>query len=56
MFTSGHPDSTALKKWDFPGDPVVKTLASTVRGTGLIPSWETKITPELAWSKISKLF
>ena len=51
---SGRPDSTTLKKRHFPDDPVVRTLCFHCRGTGSIPSWETKIPHELAWSKISK--
>ena len=35
---------------DFPGGPVVKTLASSEGDTGLIPGWGTK-NPHALWSK-----
>ena len=33
--------------WDFPGDPVVKTLPSNARGVGSIRSWGPKISHAL---------
>ena len=35
--------------WDFPGDPVVKTLLSNVGGSGLIPGWGA--TSHMSWDQ-----
>ena len=32
-----------MKKWDFPGGPVVKNPPSNAEDAGLIPGWGTKI-------------
>ena len=32
-----------LYLWDFPGDPVVKTLPSNARSTDSIPGWVTRV-------------
>ena len=31
------------RSWDFPGGPVVKTLASSTGGVGSIPGWGIRI-------------
>ena len=36
------------KKWDFPGGPVVRTLASNAGGTGLIPGGGARF-PHAVW-------
>ena len=38
----------ALKKWNVPGDPLVKTLPSNAGDTGSMPGWGTKI-PHAMW-------
>ena len=32
-----------VRRWDFPGGPVVKTSPSNAGGEGSIPGWEAKI-------------
>ena len=34
-----------MTNWDFPGSPVVKTLPSNARDTGLIPGQGARIPP-----------
>ena len=45
--------STKIKKWDFPGGPVVKTSPSNTEGVDLIPD-QGSLDPICFRAKISK--
>ena len=45
------PSSKIPKHWDFPGDPLVKTICFQYRGLGSIPGWGTKIPDTMEHSR-----
>ena len=42
-----------ISRWDFPGDPVVKTSPSNAGDVGSVSGWGAKI-PHALWSKNQK--